>query len=828
MSTKAYGSITIVDIGDLGELSVTPESNQPTMVIYDPDTSTYSPNWSTSGNNLVLTPVVYYGGTKLLDSSTQSMPSGLSITWQKKVGSGTPGAHGGSVGATGKLTVSTNPFDPTSNTLITYIVTATYVEPNSGISLTAAGQITYGLIQNATKVKKVTITGASALLYNSSGTCLNSPITLTATVQNVTITKWQYKNSGGTWSDISNSASSTLSVSEATSAYFNSDIGIFRVITNDANVYDEHTIVKLRDGAPGDQVDSAVLSNEDQMVPCNQSGNPVSGAFDQCTTKLTIYEGNTDKTSEWTIAVDQTHGVTGTWTTTGTNAYTFTASAITADTGYVTFTCTKTGHNTLVKTFSLTKVKAGADGTSPTIYSLRLSTLVVNKAENNTLTPASIVMSAYSQTGNAAEASYSGIFKVYKNGSSTATYTSSSAEPSHSYSVATSDTQIVVELYESGGSTLLDKQTAVVVDDGATGPTGPGGLTFVLGNYADTIPCTNGGLVAAAQTVVIPFTAFKGTTRQACTASYSTLPSGMTLASNGNKAGTTSAAGSLTFNIAANATLGNASTKTGTITITLTSNSTTSTQTYTWTKNNQALDGVSPVLFQLYTPDGNVISNDGNNVTVKPLLNEGASDVTTSGSYTWYYWNGSSYAQITSGSGGYTISNNTLTVTPTAVNSYVSIKCTCSYNSKSYDAYMSIYDKTDPLQISVLSTLGDKIINSVGYGILYTRVYRNGAEIDAIATTNTATVTNPTGYSGTVSNPAYCWYLNTTAKTATLRKYNGSAWSDVTDYNTGTYTWTALDTAGTAQSLTNNSGKAIYLDASIVNSKTIFNVEVTI
>jgi hypothetical protein len=27
MSTQAYGSITIVDIGDLGELSVTPESN---------------------------------------------------------------------------------------------------------------------------------------------------------------------------------------------------------------------------------------------------------------------------------------------------------------------------------------------------------------------------------------------------------------------------------------------------------------------------------------------------------------------------------------------------------------------------------------------------------------------------------------------------------------------------------------------------------------------------------------------------------------------------------------------------------------------------------
>ena len=56
MPTTAYGSITIVDIGDLGELSGTPQSNQPIMVIYDPDSDSYSPNWGDS--NLVLTPVV--------------------------------------------------------------------------------------------------------------------------------------------------------------------------------------------------------------------------------------------------------------------------------------------------------------------------------------------------------------------------------------------------------------------------------------------------------------------------------------------------------------------------------------------------------------------------------------------------------------------------------------------------------------------------------------------------------------------------------------------------------------------------------------------------
>ena len=82
MPTTAYGSITIVDIGDLGELSVTPQSNQPIMVIYDPDSNSYSPNWGDS--NLVLTPVVYYGAQCLLDRTSTSKPTGLNISWQKQ------------------------------------------------------------------------------------------------------------------------------------------------------------------------------------------------------------------------------------------------------------------------------------------------------------------------------------------------------------------------------------------------------------------------------------------------------------------------------------------------------------------------------------------------------------------------------------------------------------------------------------------------------------------------------------------------------------------------------------------------------------------------
>jgi hypothetical protein len=85
------------------------------------------------------------------------------------------------------------------------------------------------------------------------------------------------------------------------------------------------------------------------------------------------------------------------------------------------------------------------------------------------------------------------------------------------------------------------------------------------------------------------------------------------------------------------------------------------------------------------------------------------------------------------------ISGTNLIIKPTAVDSYLSIKCIASYSSKTYTAYQSVYDKTDIFQITVLSTLGDKLVNSVGTGIIYTKVLRNGEPYDEIKSTAVAT-----------------------------------------------------------------------------------------
>ena len=147
-TVTSYGSITIVDITDIGEFSVYPRCTLPTTVIYSPDSGTngtYTPDWAT--NNLVITPVAYYAGAP--------QTTGITWTWERQEGlSGTrttvvSGQNNETIASNGTLTVSANKF-PAGSTYsqLTYIVTATYPDSQSGLgrNLVAEGQITFSKI----------------------------------------------------------------------------------------------------------------------------------------------------------------------------------------------------------------------------------------------------------------------------------------------------------------------------------------------------------------------------------------------------------------------------------------------------------------------------------------------------------------------------------------------------------------------------------------------------------------------------------------------------------------------------------------------------------
>ena len=131
-----------------------------------------------------------------------------------------------------------------------------------------------------------------------------------------------------------------------------------------------------------------------------------------------------------------------------------------------------------------------------------------------------------------------------------------------------------------GGDITLHK--AVAISIALTGATGAAPYSILVGNEAQVLACDKDGKTLSAGTITIPFSIFQGTTRRACTVTYSTLPSGITL--NKNNEGTASAEGSLVLNVAAASTLGG--TSEGTITLTFKYGTTTiGTKTFTWSKS---------------------------------------------------------------------------------------------------------------------------------------------------------------------------------------------------------------------------------------------------
>ena len=328
MSTSSYGSITIVDITDIGEFSVYPKCNLPTTVIYAPDSGNYTPNWQTS--NLVITPVAYYAGNPISNS--------IQWVWTRQEGNGTPGAIsssngeyvsdgttaiGGQVYAKGTLVVNQNQFGAgTSYSQLTYIITATYPDSASslGRDLVSEGQITFSKVEQGTSAKVARINGDNIIKYAGDGTIISpvdanqkSYITLNATVTGCTITGWKYDNNG-VWTTYPAKASASPATypSGATGAVlnvyaddttFSNDKVTIKLESSDANTYDEFTIYKLRDGAAGTSNLSALLTNDSQMIPARSDGTPIDLANSGATTQIKIFRGSAEVTASenWTI-----------------------------------------------------------------------------------------------------------------------------------------------------------------------------------------------------------------------------------------------------------------------------------------------------------------------------------------------------------------------------------------------------------------------------------------------------------------------------------------------------------------------------------------------
>lgn len=412
---------TCVDITDQRKLSAYITSNLPKTQSEDPNTlpHEYAPSWATT--NLVLTPVIFLDQTNISLTAT-----GVTISWKRKDGVAveTSLTSGESVNK-GVLTVNTNKLAASDSGMITYICYISYYDSETKNTVNISADITYTLVKNATNARLAYVTADTYVFkYDTSSTLVGaSQATLTAQVQGVTISKWQYKNSSGNWADYPTTSDNTsitggTLVVKPTHAVFVDNVAQIKLVTSDSDVFDTVTITKIYDGAKGDKGAtgsagsggiSIVLGNETQSIACTSAGK--TSAASTISIPFTGYVGITQ--TACTCAV----GTLPTGITLKTNtAATATAAglielsvAASSDlggtsvlTGNITLTFTISG-KTATKVFTLTKSKAGSNGTSAVVFSVYApnGTIVQNQSGKLTL-----ATSAYSGTTAITSATY--------------------------------------------------------------------------------------------------------------------------------------------------------------------------------------------------------------------------------------------------------------------------------------------------------------------------------------------------------------------------------------------------------------------------------------
>ena len=401
---------TFVDITDQRKLSAYITSNLPKTQSEDPNVlpHTYAPSWLTT--NLVLTPVVF------LDQSSIPLGStGLTITWKRKDGTSAETAlTTGETVSGGILTVKQNKLSASSSGMITYICYISYYDSETKNTVNIVSDITYTLVKNAENAKLAYVTADTYVFkYDSSSALIGADqATLTAQVQGVTISKWQFKNSSGAWvdypttSDNTNITSGTLVVKPSHAVFVN-NVAQIKLTTSDANVYDTISISKLYDGAKGDPGSagpggySVVVGNESQVIAC-ASGGTVSAATN-VTIPFTAYRGIeqvacTCEVETMATGITVKSNTPATATTAGSVVLTFAKSSnlggTSVLTGVVPLTFTVDGI-TVTKNFTWTKGMAGAAGAAAVVFSIYAPNGTVVQNQSGSLL---LATSAYSGT----------------------------------------------------------------------------------------------------------------------------------------------------------------------------------------------------------------------------------------------------------------------------------------------------------------------------------------------------------------------------------------------------------------------------------------------
>ena len=288
-----------------------------------------------------------------------------------------------------------------------------------------SSDITFTLVRNAENAKLCLVNADTYVFkYNTSSALVGATqATLTAQVQGVSISKWQYKDSSGAWADYpttqdnSSITGGTLVVKPTHAVFFN-NVAQIKLATDDPDVYDTVSITKIYDGAKGDPGAaggdgqgglSVILGNEAQTVACNANGNVAAELT--VTRPFTAYLGIEQVACTCTVGtlpsgVTVKSNTAATTSKSGSVVLVFAANAnlggASVLNGTIDLTFTVSGKS-VVKKFAWTKSSKGSNGVNAVVFSIYAPNGTVVQNQSGSLP---LATSAYSGATPISTATY--------------------------------------------------------------------------------------------------------------------------------------------------------------------------------------------------------------------------------------------------------------------------------------------------------------------------------------------------------------------------------------------------------------------------------------
>ena len=188
-----------------------------------------------------------------------------------------------------------------------------------------------------------------------------------------------------------------------------------------------------------------------------------------------------------------------------------------------------------------------------------------------------------------------------------------------------------------------------------------------------------------------------------------------------------------------------------------------------------APEDLNNITFQIYAPNGYLLTNKLQSLTLQTFAYEGSLEIASGATFQWYHLVDDIWTAISGATG------KTLTVTRSDVLRSKSYRCVMTYKSKTYTSTITVQDKTDVYE-SIMCISSNTRGNDC-YWVLYTLVYTDAEEVDPLlGQISISAPSSPT-------SGDYWYAVDEANASVQLKKYNGTSWEDSTDTQSLSYYW---------------------------------------